>query len=445
MLKNGILYILAIAMIFAGCQKKAGDVFDKSPDQRLSDALTAYQQALAGAPNGWKVMIFPKGLEKQDIKVGGFYYYMKFTNDNRVTMVSDFDSTTASTPKESGYRLKAVQRPSLYFDTYSYIHIPSDPTSAISRSPSSNEGLGWGSDFEFSFTEPTPSGDTIRLKGNFNGSEAMMVKATAQEAAAFNNKQLATSLKLLQNLGLIGYFKVLTLGGAQYFINIDESNRLITFSWLSGGNVQTFTTGYYSSITGIGLASPFNTGSQIIQGIDFTSWNAAITTMNVTAGGTAGTISDAGRPLKVDASAPSRWWQQSSSQGDFWFSVNGFTVNGVRDAYNIRGIQNFYFLIYWAGYGANYDLLGFVKINDAGTALTLPYGSGHGSPIFTPDGRAVFPLLGTLGTVPAEDQAAFQNTVNKMADPNGYYFIQTSASTYDMVSKDGKTWLTWQF
>ena len=104
MLKNRLLYILTSAILFAGCDKKTDEIFDKSPDQRLSEALAAYQQALVSAPNGWKVYIFPKGLESQSIQVGGFSYYMKFTDANRVTMVSDFDTTTASVPKESGYR-----------------------------------------------------------------------------------------------------------------------------------------------------------------------------------------------------------------------------------------------------------------------------------------------------------------------------------------------------
>ena len=115
MLKNSSLFLLAILMVVSGCQKKTDEIFDKSPDERLSEALAAYQRALVDAPNGWKFIIYPEGLKAQDIEVGGFSFYMKFTDANRVTMVSDFDSTSAATLKESGYRLKAVQRPSIYF------------------------------------------------------------------------------------------------------------------------------------------------------------------------------------------------------------------------------------------------------------------------------------------------------------------------------------------
>ena len=60
MVKKGLLYILTAVIFLAGCQKKAEEAFDQSPDERLSAALTAYQQALVNAPNGWKVMVFPK-------------------------------------------------------------------------------------------------------------------------------------------------------------------------------------------------------------------------------------------------------------------------------------------------------------------------------------------------------------------------------------------------
>jgi hypothetical protein len=30
-------------------------------------------------------------------------------------------------------------------------------------------------------------------------------------------------------------------------------------------------------------------------------------------------------------------------------------------------------------------------------------------------------------------------------DPNGYYIIQTDDLTFDMVSRDGKSWITWQW
>jgi hypothetical protein len=450
MFKNGFLFLMAAVILIAGCQKKTDEIFDKSPDERLADALAQYQQTLVGAANGWKLVIFPKGLESQDIEVGGFSFYMKFLDGNRVTMVSDFDSTTGGTFKESGYRLKALQRPSLYFDTYGYVHIPSDPTATISRTPQGDNGYGWGSDFDFSFVDYPPQGDTLRLKGNFNNSDAILVKATAQEAAAYNSKQLASSIKLLQNLNLIGYFKSFTFGGRQYHITVDEGNKLVTLSWLnSGGNVQTFTTGYYSTLNGIAFLDPFNTGSAIITGINFTTWNAGAQTMNGSINGTAITIANAGQPLKINVNLARAWWQFSYDQLLPWISVYGFTVNGVRDAYKVTSLSDYYVLGYWAWYGTqsgvDYDLLAFYKLNEQGTGLVLPYGAAFRPPTFTIDGRIIFNNFGTLGEVPFVEQTTYDNTRTRMLDPNGYYIIQTDDLTFDMVSRDGKSWITWQW
>src|ERR1044072_4166397 len=109
LMKKYFLYLLLILSILSSCSKKdAGHVFDESPDERLNKAVLSYQSQLIGAENGWKAIITPAG--------GGAYsFYFKFTNTNRVVMYSDFDSTSAATAKESSYRLKAVQQPSLVF------------------------------------------------------------------------------------------------------------------------------------------------------------------------------------------------------------------------------------------------------------------------------------------------------------------------------------------
>src|SRR3954464_6059448 len=116
MRKNTIYLILAI-LAFSACSKKDSNrIFTESADERLNKALTDYQNQLAGALNGWKAVVYPAG--------GGAYsFYFKFNNQNRVVMYSHFDTTTAAASRESSYRLKALQQPSLLFDTYSYLHL----------------------------------------------------------------------------------------------------------------------------------------------------------------------------------------------------------------------------------------------------------------------------------------------------------------------------------
>ena len=81
---------------------------------------TQYGSALTGSATGWNATI--------KTGTGGiFHFHFRFNESNRVFMYADINLETATTAKESSYRLKALQTPALIFDTYSYLHILADP------------------------------------------------------------------------------------------------------------------------------------------------------------------------------------------------------------------------------------------------------------------------------------------------------------------------------
>jgi hypothetical protein len=371
---------------------------------------------------------------------GGVYsFYFKFNNENRVNMLSDFDSSSAVTMKESSFRLKALQQPSLIFDTYSYLHVLSDPDNRVSGGAL---GAGLLSDFEFYFDS---SGvDTIRLVGRFHGSKMVMVRATAEEEASFNSGALAAGLSITK---ILTYFKRLTIGTQLYDVQIDPVNRRFVFSWLgANGNVETFTTPYFFIAGGIVFTNPLVNGGQTISEFSNMTWTPATETITMTVNNSAATITSIVIPLKVDVQAPRRWWNYAvNAGGTYWITVNGFHVNGVDDAFNINsltaGTSTYYYMIYWPQYGANNDFFGPAFLNAAGTALSLEYGTAPATPTFTSDGRAIFVQLGNYGDYPATGPAGQTRTL--LYHPAGYYFVQTGTTTYDMVSAgDGKSWLT---
>lgn len=431
-----MLAVIAAVTMFS-CKKENKSAFDTLPDERLSESLATYQTQLAGAQNGWK------GFIKVDSGKGAIYsFYFKFNNANRVEMFSDFDSASAVTSKESSYRLKALQQPTIIFDTYSYLHVLADPNETVNGGP---RGAGLISDFEFYFDSVTT--DTIKLVGRFNGSKLTLVRATQSDETLYNNGGLAAGLFINK---ILTYFKRLTIGSQSYDIKINPVAREFTFSWLDGsGNLITFTTGYYFTAGGIIFTNPVVNGSQVIPGFSNITWNQATETINLMAGGGAATITGIVVPLKVDLGAPQRWWQYAvTNGGTYWISINGFHVNGVDDAYNIKsivsGTDSYYFLLYWPKYDTGNDFFGPVFIDAAGTALSLKYGTAPATPTFTSDGRAIFTELGTYGTYPSTGPAALTRT--QLNNSSGYYFVQTSATSYDMVSAlDGKAWITWEF
>lgn len=425
------VFVLAISA-FTACKKDDQPLFTKSPDERLNEALTAYQTKLTGAPNGWKGFVYPK--------TGGVYsFYFKFNDSNRVVMLSSFDSVSAVTPKESSYRLKALQQPSLLFDTYSYLHVLADPNPDVNAG---TLGAGLQSDFEFYFD--SSSADTINLVGRFNGSKATLIQATPGEAAGFVNGELGQGFLLNK---IQTYYERVTTGAGTFDFHIDPSARTISLPDATGNLLDTLlTTRYYMTFGGIGFIKPLVGGNQNISGINNISYNPSSQTINCTVNNTAATISNVAVPLKVDVNAPRRWWNAAAADSSYWISPAGFHANGADNAYRLdtltSGNLSYYFLIYWPAVINRNDLFAPVFINSLGDSAALVYGSLPKQPGYTSDGRAVFTNSGTsYGTIPATGGGA--NTITQLFNARGYYFVQTEYG-YDMVSAlDGRSWVSW--
>jgi hypothetical protein len=261
--------IFALILIFAaflqGCKKETENLFGESVDERLSKTLTSFNDALVQAP-GWKLFVYPKGLEDQDIEVGGLTYYVKFTDKNRVTMVSDFIIDMAEEPKESGFRLKASQRPSIIFDTYSYIHVAADPDPDVSFSPAESGGFGWGTDFDFSITQATP-GDSIRLKGNFNGSEAILIKATQAEMNAAFGGSLSHILDVTADYAANNSFlNFQGAGNARIGVSFNLFLYRLNFTYLdASGDLVTISAPFSHTTYGIHFKDPVTVGGYTFQ------------------------------------------------------------------------------------------------------------------------------------------------------------------------------------
>ena len=418
--------------------KSEDTVFEQTADERINAALDGYQKQLTDSQFGWKGVIYPGA--------GGVYsFYFKFNAQNRVVMYSDFDKESAVTAKESSYRLKALQNPSLVFDTYSYLHVLADPDGAVNGG---QYGEGLKSDFEFSFKADSLNTGTITLIGTKNRSRLVLTKATQEESVAYAAGGLGKSL-LFSNIGnYLTYFKRITLGGVTYEIAVNQDARTITLNWLVGTTVNSFTTEYYYTSLGVAFLTPFTNGSQTLSGFTDFSWDAAKLSLGLTAAGVKVAVVEAAKPLKVDLTAPKRWYDTPVATGGYWFSPDGFHVNGVDDAFKVNDLKSgtayYYYYFYWPAFNTTYDAFGPAFVN--GNSLSLIYADAPKTPTFTTDGRVTFSTLGTLGTYPTDGTAAAAiASRNQLYDTNGYYLVQLTESTYDMVSaKDAKTWISWQ-
>ena len=444
---NKIFLSLIVVVLFAtGCQKKSDYLLNKTPDERLSEALQQYQDVLTGAPYGWKVLVYPQGLVSAYGVTSVFSYYMKFKDSNFVTMYSDFDTVTAVIPKTSAYRLKALQRPSIEFDSYGYIHLPCDPDPVISKSPVASEGggYGWGSDFDFSFADnvsPGQLGDTIHLMGNFNHSPAIMVRATQAEQTAYNNQGLKNAMIFNK---ILNYYKQINFGGNSFEVTPGSGPRDVYFKWLDdAGNLQSSASVSYSyTLDGIYFSSPVSAKSQTIKSIDNIVFDPASSVASVKVNGTPGTLQGVIASLRTDSAAPARWYATTATNFNAcWRSSTAFHVNGADDGLGIaKAVPNFYQYWYWYhAISTTIDFFGPMIIS-AGALTNAPYYSRvKAGPAFA-NGKAVFTLNANTGTHPA----AVASTTSLFYNAAGWYFVQVDNVTYDMVlASDAKSWIRW--
>lgn len=248
-MKNRYILILIILLFSSSCVKDNNDLFEKSPDERLSEKISEYNNILTEAPNGWIMTI--------ETKVDGVYrLWVKFKADNRVDMLCDMDATwatkdaTSSIIKESSYKIKAMQYPTLIFDTYNYIHLMADPQGTNSSYGNINGGVngtGLASDFEFALGDY--ANNIITLKGRYNSVNASLEKATvAQETAIKQGGLKAVHTKLNSYFSTVKY-PVLEVNGVK--VDIVVGNRTSTFSYLSQDKMVTQSCSSYPDLSSL--------------------------------------------------------------------------------------------------------------------------------------------------------------------------------------------------
>jgi hypothetical protein len=203
-------------LALAGCSNSYESVFEESADERVKKALAEYRSALVGSTDGWVATLYPGA-------GGGYTFYFDFNEDGTVTMISDFNTTTAGTSMEGTFVMKGLQRPTLSFDTYSYIHLLADPESTINGG---ENGVGLISDFEFAFTKQ--SNDTLKLKGIQRNSDIILIKATAQQRATYLSGALEQSIIDATDYFTATPYSYVELNGTTFFFYPNRNTRVFS-------------------------------------------------------------------------------------------------------------------------------------------------------------------------------------------------------------------------
>lgn len=310
-MKNILLAGLMAILVLSGCKKVNDDLaLGRRPDERLNEILNQYSKELTGAQNGWKAYLFPKA-------GFGFGYYFTFDDKNRVKMYSDWNAATATQAFESSYRLKATQRPSLFFDTYSYIHILSDPDPSVGGGVA---GSGYTSDFEFGFD--STKADVIYLTGNQSKTPLYIVKATKAEADAYKAGGLNTFIDEIYTYLEGNAFLYLDIDGKKVAASLVPDARSFSLAYEEGGSMKTISSEFAFSLNSLFLKKPLTYGSVTFREV---FWDPAKKELYIMPGGTR-------TPIKVGTTPifPMHLMLGVSFNG---ISVPGAPLEGWSDAF----------------------------------------------------------------------------------------------------------------
>ena len=177
-MKKYIVIILALASVFAACNRDEKNLFDQSAAERAQAALDKANAVLPMYENGWEMMYFANPESK------GYNLILKLDTNQRVTATvknvtvqyTDGDNTkrealildapvgTIVTDSLSTWKAKLDNGPVLSFDTYNDVfHAWADPR---------ENGDGLLGDYDFLILSVDP--DRIVLKGQKHGGYSIM-------------------------------------------------------------------------------------------------------------------------------------------------------------------------------------------------------------------------------------------------------------------------------
>ncbi len=168
--------VLCALACFPACDLKEDYSSIGSVDSRIAAQLSEYETLLCSAPYGWLADVATG-------RGGTHRLWMGFADNGEVTMYTDYVEyyrALRTLPYTSTYAVKAQQRPTLSFDTYSYLSIFADPDPLANGA--GETGIGMIADFEYEILSYDKG--QFLLQGLKHGMSGTLTEATLEEYQA---------------------------------------------------------------------------------------------------------------------------------------------------------------------------------------------------------------------------------------------------------------------
>ncbi|MGE8290498.1 MAG: DUF4302 domain-containing protein [Sphingobacterium sp.] len=239
-----IFYLMLLVLVAFSCTKPKGvDVLIGDPTERVADTLAYLKKTLVDAPDGWKAYL-------STAYSGGYGFYMKFDQDDRMKMIADLTDESSSVVKESTYRIRQIMNATLSFDTYNYITMLEDPNP---DAYGGQAGKGMGSDVEFDYIKTV--GDSLFFEGRKFKKALVLVKASNTESKEYLNKGYSNAIKATNEFFTNNQNSYIEVDGLKYQISINSGTKEVgAMTILPGNKVVSTTTNFYYTLDGFGCA-----------------------------------------------------------------------------------------------------------------------------------------------------------------------------------------------
>lgn len=270
-MKKIVLFISLFTMVFCSCQKEEVDeIFDQTPEERVSEQLNAVQADLKSNEMGWlSTYTFSEGTEELVLVI-------KFIDDSR----AEISAPELGMKQESSYTLRYTQQVDLIFDTYSFLAWLVD--------------LGYKADFRWELDKQDDGQYFFksRAASNEGESELIMAKATP-EKLQFALRIQALKAKMKPNTD-ISYFRALELATGERF-DYSFVNNKVVFEHIVNEEIVRFESEITLNDNGFVLTTPFVVDGKSISEFEYDEATGNFTIIN--ADGVVGGINFSNSPV----------------------------------------------------------------------------------------------------------------------------------------------------
>jgi hypothetical protein len=212
-----IFWILILAL--SSCKDDDNTVFEKTADERVSEAIADLKDDLTSPPNGWKLKYKP------EIASGSFYVFLTFEEDNKVNIRTDLGANDGEFFNQTiTYRIDNSLGLELIMENYCFFSFLFEQNSAT-----------FGAEFEFNFVNKTPDDALVfRSKTDFSNPTILVFEEAASgEADALLGTAVSENLNIMA-ADLDNFTPSIKLTYLNkdllFFISLDNSVRTINFT-----------------------------------------------------------------------------------------------------------------------------------------------------------------------------------------------------------------------